>query len=379
MIDASNSGHEAANPSLFSRRNFLVKTSCFGAFYAIAKMIPMPALAAELAVDPRVSATPIVDKGFALVRKVGNGLYATISDTSKGFTTVCNGGFLAGKDSALLIEGFTTAGGAAFQMDALRMVSQVPVKGALDTHYHFDHSMGNSFYGANGVPLWAHANTARRIVDNYSPLQGLDKAVALGPYEKRIKDAKSDPERAHAQSDLNAVTGLFQIANASILGLPNHPIDPAKLPMSIDLGGLTAVIESYPGHSGTDMIVRVPEQNVVYTGDLLFSGWYPVCFDEKATISGWRDTLKKFAAFDKDTLFVPGHGQICGQEGIATLREVFDDISGQAEKMFKAGVPVEEAQHRYAVPDKFKNFPVYAWGFTIGPAITKLYAEWGAK
>ena len=156
-------------------------------------------------------------------------------------------------------------------------------------------------------------------------------------------------------------------------------IDPAKLPMSIDLGGLTAVLESYPGHSGTDIVVRVPEQNVVYAGDLLFSGWYPVCFDDKATVSGWRDTLKKFAAFDKDTLFVPGHGQICGQEGIATLREVFDDIAWQAEKMYHAGVPAEEAQHRYAVPEKFKNFPIYAWGFTIGPAITKLYAEWQGK
>jgi hypothetical protein len=61
------------------------------------------------------------------------------------------------------------------------------------------------------------------------------------------------------------------------------------------------------------------------------------------------------------------------------IREVFDDIAGQAEKMYKAGIPAEEAQHRYIVPEKFKNFPVYAWGFTIGPAITKLYAEWGAK
>jgi len=378
MIDVSNRGGEAVNPGHFSRRNFLAKTSCFGAFYSIAKLIPLPALAEELAVDSRVSPTPIVDKGFAAVRKIGNGLYATISDPSKGYTTICNGGFLAGKDGALLIEGFTTPAGAAFQMDALRMVSQVPVKGALDTHYHYDHSMGNSYYGANGVPLWAHATTANRMVDSYVHLQGLDKAVALGPFEKRVKDAKSDLERAHAQSDLNAVSGVYQVANATVLALPNHPIDPAKLPMSIDLGGLTAVIESYPGHSGTDMIVRVPEQNVVYTGDLLFNGWYPVCFDEKATVSGWRDTLKKFAAFDKDTLFVPGHGQICGQEGIATIREVFDDIAGQAEKMFKAGVPPEEAQHRYTVPDKFKNFPIFAWGFTIGPAITKLYADWQA-
>jgi glyoxylase-like metal-dependent hydrolase (beta-lactamase superfamily II) len=363
----------------FSRRKFIASTSCFGAFYAAAKLIPLPVLASEIASDTRVSQTPFVDKGFAAVRKIGNGLYATISDPSKGPTTICNGGFLAGKDGALMIEGFTTAAGASFQMDALRMVSQVPVKGALDTHYHFDHSMGNSFYGANGVPIWAHATTAKRIVDTYAPLQGAAKEVALAAFEKRIKDAKSDMERAHAQSDMNAITSVFQVANATVLALPNHPIDPAKLPMSIDLGGMTAVVESYPGHSGTDMIVRVTEQNVVYTGDLLFSGWYPVCFDEKGTISGWRDTLKKFAAFDKDTLFVPGHGQICGQEGIATIREVFDDIAAQAEKMYKAGVPVEEAQHRYVVPEKFKNFPIFAWGFTIGPAITKLYAEWGPK
>jgi cyclase len=379
MIQSFKSDREAANSTLFSRRSFLTGTSCFGAFYAMAKLIPLPALAAQLASDSRVSLTPIVDKGFASVRKVGNGLYATISDTSKGLTTLCNGGFLAGKDAALLIEGFTTPAGASFQMDALRIVSQVPVKGALDTHYHFDHSMGNAFYGSNGVPLWAHAAAARRIVDNYAPLQGADKQAVLGSFEKRVNDAKSGAERAHAQGDLNAATGLFQIANSSVLGLPNRPLDPSKLPMSIDLGGLTALLESHPGHSGTDIIVKVSEQNVVYTGDLLFSGWYPVCFDEKATISGWRETLKKFAALDKDTLFVPGHGQICGQEGIASIREVFDDIAAQAEKMYKAGVPAGEAQHRYVVPDKFKNFPVYAWGFTIGPAITKLYAEWDVQ
>jgi glyoxylase-like metal-dependent hydrolase (beta-lactamase superfamily II) len=368
------------DPSLpFSRRNFLAQTSCFGAFYALAKLIPLPALAAELADDSRIAQTPIADKGFASVRKVGNGLYATISDPSKGSITLCNGGFLAGKEAALLIEGFTTAAGASFQMDVLRTVSPVPVKAAFDTHYHFDHSMGNAFYGTQGVPLWAHATAAKRIVDNYSPLQGADKTAALAPYEKRVRDAKSNTERQHAQSDLNAATGVFDIANASVLGLPNHPLDPEKLPQTIDLGGLSIVLESHPGHSGTDIIARVPSQNVVYTGDLLFSGWYPVCFDEKATISGWRDTLKKFASMDKDTIFVPGHGQVCGQEGIASIREVFDDIAGQAEKMYKAGVPVEEASQQYAVPDKFKNFPIFAWGFTIGPAITKLYAEWGRR
>jgi len=379
MIDCNQDDRGTVRSMPFSRRSFLAKTSCFGALYAVAKLIPLPALGAELERDSRLSQTPIVDKGFASVRKLGNGLYATISDPSKGNTTLCNGGFLVGKDGALLIEGFTTPAGASFQMDALRLVSQVPVKAALDTHYHFDHSMGNSFYGANGIPLWAHAAAAKRIVESYSPMQGADKEAVLGAFEKRVRDAKSETVKAHAQSDLNALTGVFTIASATVLALPNRPLDPGKLPMTIDLGGVSAVLESHPGHSGTDILVRVPEQNVVYTGDLLFSGWYPVCFDEKATISGWRATLKKFAALDKDTLFVPGHGQICGQEGIASIREVFDDIAGQAEKMYHAGVPAEEAQHRYVVPEKFKDFPVFAWGFTIGPAITKLYAEWQVK
>src|SRR5206468_10978584 len=125
-------------------------------------------LADSLGADSRVAQTPVVDKGFASVRKVGDGLYATISDTSKGLQTMCNGGFLAGKDAAILIEGFVSPAGAAFQHETLRSISKVPIMGAIDTHYHFDHSMGNSYYGANGIALWAHANTSRRIFENYA-------------------------------------------------------------------------------------------------------------------------------------------------------------------------------------------------------------------
>ena len=379
MIEGSIQGREVINSGLFSRRRFLAKSSYFGAIYAAAKLVPMPALAAELAQDSRISQTPLVDKGFASVRKIGEGLYATISDPSKGFQTVCNGGFLAGKDGALLIEGFISVAGAAFQMDALRMVSQVPVKGALDTHYHYDHSTGNSFFGANGIPLWAHANTGKRIVESYGALQGADKAAFLGPLEKAVKEAKTETARKRREEYLGHVTTVFNVANSTVLALPNHPIDPAKLPMKVDLGGVTAVIESYPGHSGTDVVLRVPEQNVVYAGDLLFSNMYPVTFDTQATVSGWRQTLKTFASWNKDTLFVPGHGPICGQEGIALLRALFDDIEEQAQKMHKAGVPAAEAADLYVVPEKYKNVAIFAWDFSIAPTITKLYTEWGAK
>lgn len=85
------------NAGLFSRRRFITNTSYVGAFYAAAHWMTLPAMAATIAEDSRVSQTPIVDKGFASVRKIGDGLYATISDTSKGLQTMCNGGFFGGK------------------------------------------------------------------------------------------------------------------------------------------------------------------------------------------------------------------------------------------------------------------------------------------
>jgi len=355
----------------FPRRQFLSDASRFSALYALAGAIPLPAFAD----DPRVSQTPVADAGYASVRKIGDGLYATVSDTSKGFTTICNGGFLVGNDGGLLIEGFGTPRGAGFQMDSFLKVAQVPAVGALLTHYHFDHSMGSAFYGANGIQLWAHAAVSKRIMENYVPMQGADRAVVLASTEKRLQTAKTDAARQHAQGDLAALGNVFDIANKTVLGFPNRPLDSAKLPLHLDLGHFPIVVEHYPGHSGTDLIVRVPEQKVVYAGDLLFNRAYPACFDDQCTMSGWRTTLKTFASWDKDTLFVPGHGPVCGQDGIQNLRDVFDDLAGQAEKMHKAGVPVSDAVDQYVIPDKFKTFPVFAWGFCIAGAISKLYAE----
>jgi cyclase len=347
-------------PASLSRRNFVSQIASLGAFWASATTIPLPVFAESLADDRRISQTPLVDAGFASVRKIGEGTYATISDPSKGFATICNGGFLVGKDSAFLIEGFCSPAGAAFQMETLRKVSQVPVMAALDTHYHYDHTFGNTFYGANGIPLWGHAAASKRMFDSYVAMQGADRSTVLARFEKRIRESKSDSAKQHAQTDLIAFGNIYDMANKVPIAGPNHPLDPGKLPMAVDLGNLELSIETYPGHSGTDLVVRVPEQRVVYTGDLIFNGAYPACFDDQATISGWRSTLETFASWDKGTLFVPGHGPICGQEGVQKLREVFDDIAEQAEKMYKAGVPASEAPDRYVVPEKFKTLAIWA-------------------
>jgi glyoxylase-like metal-dependent hydrolase (beta-lactamase superfamily II) len=361
----------------FSRRTFLAGTSSMGALFAATRLAPLPALAESLADDPRIAKQPIADKGFASVRKIGEGLYATIADRSKGLQARCNGGFLIGRDAAIMIEGFQTTAGSSFQLETLRTVTQMPVRAAINTHWHFDHTLGNSVYGGAGIPIWAHADAASRMTAVYPKWQAEDLATFLAPWEKRVSEAKTDSQREHAKSDIEGVTGMFKPVSEAVLALPNHPLDPAKMPIKVDLGGLAVMIETYIGHTDTDLIFRVPEQNVVYTGDLLTGGQYPVNINGYA--SKWRATLAKFATFDKDTLFVPGHGPICSQEGVAEMRACFDDLAEQAEKLYKAGVPVEEAVERYVVPDKHKTYRQFSWGFCIGRTIEQLYAEWSGK
>jgi cyclase len=361
----------------FSRRNFLAGTSSLGALYAAARLAPLPALAGPLADDPRIAKQPIADKGFASIRKIGDGLYATIADRSKGLQARCNGGFLIGRDAAVMIEGFQTYTASSFQLETLRTVTQLPVRAAINTHWHFDHTLGNAVYGGAGIPIWAHADAASRMAAVYPKWQAEDLATFLAPWEKRVSEAKTDSQREHAKSDIEGLTGMFKPVSEAVLALPNHPLDPVKMPIKVDLGGLTIMIETYIGHTDTDLIFRVPEQNVVYTGDLVTGGQYPVNINGYPT--QWRATLAKFATFDKNTLFVPGHGPIFGQEGVAEMRACFDDLAEQAEKSYKAGVPVEEAVERYVVPDKYKNYRQFSWGFAIGRTIEQLYAEWSGK
>jgi glyoxylase-like metal-dependent hydrolase (beta-lactamase superfamily II) len=362
----------------FSRRDFLSATTGAGAAWAFTQMIPGAAVAATAPRDSRISQTPLADKGFASIRKIGNGVYATVSNPAKGFDTLCNGGFLVGRDSALCIEGFATPAGASFQMDALRQVNKAPVQAALDTHYHFDHTMGNSFYGGLSIPVWAHFRTASRMGQTFGSIQNNSKEAFLGRFEKAVTAAKTEQERQRAQGDLDAATGMYNTICASLVAFPNHSVQQNNSPsMTFDLGGLSAVVEPLSGHSGTDVIVRIPDQHIVFTGDLLYSSWYPVTFD--ANISLWRETLKTFAGYEKDTIFVPGHGGICGQEGIALAQAVFDDIAEQSYNLFAGGATPEEAIQRYVVPERFKDFYIFSWGLTIGSAINKLHFDWMSK
>jgi len=364
----------------FSRRDFIAGASTAGALLAASKMLPFPALAQAQAVgvapslanDSRIAPQPILDKGWAVVRQIGRGVYATIGDRTKGNHGRSNGGFIVGRDAALLVEGLQTPTGAAGQMEALRMVTQVPVRAATVSHWHHDHILGSSYYAGQGIEVWAHAKVPERMLGRYLKWQAEERSEFAAPWERRVREARNDTQRQRAQGDRDALLSMYDPVKQFGLTVPNRLL--ATFPVTIDLGGISAVIEYYPGHTDTDIVVRVPGQNIAFMGDEL-APQYPTNID--SSLQDWRASSAKFAAFDKDTIFVPGHGPLSGIDLAVNQVAIFDDIAGQAKRLFDAGVPAAEAAERYVVPGKWTGLRMFSWGFTVGRTIEQLYVEWG--
>lgn len=312
----------------------------------------------------------IIDEGFAKIEEIGRGVYAVLSDPSKGLVTICNGGFIVGQESILVIEGFGSPAGAKWVVQAARRVSKAPIKAAVLTHSHWDHFLGIAYYGGEGINVISHPQSRELIWENCL-LQGQDKSRILAPLKEKFEKAPGNVHRQQAQSDLDIMNMGLGLIEASVHGIPNQPLKLEALPLSINLGDITATIEAHPGHAPDNIVVRVRDQNISFTGDLVCHQVYPmfISFDDGIL----RRELNVLASWGPLQLFVPGHGTLCGQKGILALLDILDDLKGHARRMFDQHSPLEEAIQSYRVPEKYSDWAVVAWDYSIGMAIRKFY------
>jgi glyoxylase-like metal-dependent hydrolase (beta-lactamase superfamily II) len=320
-----------------------------------------PVLAAQ-------SAPPaLIDRGFARVSKLADGVYVTIADPSKGPQCLSNGGILVGRDRTLLVEGHFQPAGAALEIEAAGKLSKAPILAAVNTHFHLDHTFGNQAYAERRIPIMAHSTAPALMKKQYGDLKGVDKTGLMKPLRSKINEAMDPLQKKRLESDLEADQWMYQAIDATTITYPTELLSADQSPKKIDLGGLTVVIESHPGHTPTDLIIRIPDHDIVFTGDLLFYRDYPVAID--ANMRAWRKVLDMFHSYGSKMRFVPGHGPVCGIDVVREQMDLFDDLQSQAEKMKAAGISLDEAKRRYTVPARFHGFDDFSWRWTIGAAI----------
>lgn len=100
------------------------------------------------------------------------------------------------------------------------------------------------------------------------------------------------------------------------------------------------LIEVGPAHTRGDVLVWVPQDSTVFTGDIVFMNGHPILW--AGPIGNWIAALDLMMSWDVQTV-VPGHGPITDRSGLQGLRDYFVYIRDETRKRYDAGMSAEEA------------------------------------
>src|SRR6185295_4754636 len=90
---------------------------------------------------------PKAEDNFTLV-KVADGVYAAVA--KPGGLASGNAGFVVGDDGVVVVDTFFTPAAATALLAEIAKVTPLPVRFAVNTHYHLDHTGGNQLFAARG-------------------------------------------------------------------------------------------------------------------------------------------------------------------------------------------------------------------------------------
>lgn len=126
------------------------------------------------------------------------------------------------------------------------------------------------------------------------------------------------------------------------LRLPDRTLD---APLTLHVGGQPVELRPVgPAHTAGDLVVVLPEDRVLFTGDLVFAGSHPVVW--AGPVHRWIATLAQLEQEAVGWRVVPGHGAPGDHRLLAATRRYLEQLLQRAEALVAAGVPFEDALGR---------------------------------
>ena len=95
-----------------------------------------------------------------------------------------------------------------------------------------------------------------------------------------------------------------------------------------------------PAHTRGDVLAYVPQDKLIYTGDILFIEGHPILW--VGPVGNWIEACDYMLGLDLENV-VPGHGPVTDKRGVAAVRDYLIYIRDEARKRFDAGMPPNEA------------------------------------
>jgi glyoxylase-like metal-dependent hydrolase (beta-lactamase superfamily II) len=223
--------------------------------------------------------------------------YVDIKNASPaGNSFGANTGLIIGTKDVMVVDTLVSAKeGKRFLAD-IRKITDKPIKYVVNTHYHLDHSGGNSELVKAGAVVIGHENTPAHL-----------------------------PELAESLKN----PGYFGFTDDDLQGTrPEPPSITFKDTMTIDLGDVKVKL-SYPGPTHTDdsITVLVMPDKVLFTGDVLFTSYHP--FLAMGDLVNWKKVLTDLKQIPAKKI-IPGHGPVSSAKDLDNMRTYLIEFDKQA-------------------------------------------------
>jgi cyclase len=227
------------------------------------------------AVDPTPTA--------AVLHELVDGVYAWVQPDGSWWLN--NAGAIAGADGVVIVDTCATEERTRRFLDAIaRATSRAPIRVAANTHQHGDHTYGNSLLPVDATLIGHEAMRdgllADPVIDGCPPIW--EPVPQWGDVTRRVPNVVT-------RSNVSVFTGTRRVDLV-------HP-------------GFTA-------HTPGDLVAWLPDERVLYAGDLIFNGLTPLAM--AGSVSGAARALDWLASFEPDHL-VPGHGPLVDAAGLASV------------------------------------------------------------
>lgn len=234
----------------------------------------------------------------ATTTEIGDGVYAYVQP--HGGWCLNNAGLVVGANGqALLVDTVATERRARLLREEVLRRAGAPPRALVSTHFHGDHTFGNYLFPE--AVVFAHEQARTMMSTAGLSLTGLWPDVCWGALEVALPDVTY------------------------------------RDTLTLHIGGVRAeLLHLGPAaHTTGDTAVWLPEQRVLFAGDLLMSGVTPFCL--MGSVSGSLAAMERLRALDAATV-VPGHGPVGGPELIEANAGYFRWLAEQARRGVAAGM-----------------------------------------
>jgi glyoxylase-like metal-dependent hydrolase (beta-lactamase superfamily II) len=299
----------------------------------------------------QTTTTPLVS-GAHRFEKIAEGIYyATASGT---MNVGANSPVIVADNETIVIDSETSpAAGRALVQD-IKAFTDKPVKFVIDSHFHYDHLFGNQVFGPD-VQVIGHDHTRLRLrantMEQYTFRNSINPA-RIETLRQRIAAERDAQQKASLERQLQNTLAYVEQVKEVKQTPPNMTFDSE---MTV-LRGARELRLMYlgRGHTDTDVVVFLPRERIVATGDLMES---VISYMGDSYPEDWLVTLDKLKALDFDTV-LPGHGvPFKGKGRISAFQDYLRDFIAQAKALKAQGLTAEQAAKKIDLTKHSKEFP----------------------